>query len=97
MLGRTLWPPRFLPVLLLLTDPGHVRDERRFQDKELAQLAASLTRHREARTTGLGVEQAKAELSASLARLQEQSEGRDPLRYPADVGRATWLSWDHDQ
>jgi hypothetical protein len=85
-----------IPFLLFCAAPIATAQEPRLSDEQLLPLAQALALHREARSVGQGVEEAKAALLTDLEQLRAGLEGRDPLCSPADIGRAEWLSWPRD-
>ena len=85
-------PALLLLALGLLSSPARAQEARRFSDEELGRLGASLSAYTEARTSAVGLQEARTELIKSLAELRASDEGRDPLGRPADLGRAAWLS-----
>ncbi len=83
-----------LASLALLSAAGSASAQaaRRFADGELAPLAKSLAAYLDARTKALGLETARQGLTTALDELARKDPPRDPLRHPADLGRAQWLS-----
>ncbi len=81
-------------LLLLQAAAAPQSSVRRWNDIELAPLAKSLDAYFEARSLGLGIENAKSEVTKALDALRRASAGQDPLRKPADMQRARALARD---
>jgi len=79
-------------ALCLFSPSARAQEGRSLTDAELGPLAASLAAQIEARSSGIGLPEARTALIKSLAGLRVALEGADPLGRPADLARATWLS-----
>jgi hypothetical protein len=85
-------PPLALCLLAWLASPAPAQDARKLQDADAARLGASFAAYFQARRAAFDVEAAEAGVVKALLDLRPTLSGADPLRFPADLGRALWLS-----
>ncbi len=83
-------------ALLSIPDSARAQRERGQPDGALERFAASLAAYLEARSAGAGLDDARSALAPSLEELHK-ALGEDPLRHPAELGRALWLSRAHPE
>ncbi len=83
-------------ALLFLPAAARAQTERPQVVGSVERLAASLAVYLEARSSSLGLGEAKSALALSLDQLSK-ALGGDPLQYPAELGRALWLSRGHQE
>ncbi len=88
-LALCLLVPCALLSLAWLPDAQSFRERR---DYDLAPLGESLRAYLEARTSTVGLDEAKAELVKTLDELRVEIGGGHPLARSIDVGHALWLS-----
>jgi len=83
-----------LPVLASFLAPSQ---ERRLKDGDLKSLATALGEYSEAQAAKKDVIEAEAEVKEAMDKLQKKLKGGDPLAFPADIGKALWLSKKYDK
>jgi poly(3-hydroxybutyrate) depolymerase len=81
--------------LPLLCGLATARQDRVWHDAELEPLAEGLAAYFEARSSTVGLDEARTRLLGALQELRVDTAGEYPLRHTADLGRALWASRDH--
>lgn len=84
--------PLLLALPVALASPPDAQSFSQPRDYDLRPLGESLGSYLEARSSGVGLDEAKAELISTLDTLRGEIGGGHPLARAADLGHALWLS-----